>query len=222
MRRSAALALGHAGQPARDALPALLGVLGDARQSEETRKYAAEALANIDPNNADVVAGLLRTLAEKGNCRVRHRVVWALARLKDFEQPGVVEGLANTLADSDPQARLLRYEAAKTLAIKLGSRVPDRTLDVLLEALKDESIRIYQGTSAKVSSSGAEARTGEAQVKETGAGDWRRVVALSLANIGRRARRPEIVAALKKLSTDSPDQEARKAARTALEILDKD
>jgi HEAT repeat protein len=209
------------GPAARRALPALIKALGPG-ENEEVRKYAAEAVSNIDPNDPDAVAALLRVLREPGNYHVRHRVVWALEQLKKFEQPGVVEGLANTLVEEGRDARLLRYEAAKVLALKLGERVPDAVIDVLLEALRDNDIKIYQGTGAQVSSSGAEARTGQAQVKETGYGDWRRVVAVALGNIGGRARRPEILEGLKKLSEDSFDETARKFAREALRRLEKE
>jgi HEAT repeat protein len=219
VRRGAALALGELGPRAQPALPALLKAL-DPGENEEVRKCAAEALSNIDPNDPNVVAALVRVLAEQGNYRVRHRVVWALERLQKFEQPGVVEGLANTLLETGPDARLLRYEAAKTLALKLGPRVPGKTIDVLLEALRDNNIKIYQGTGARVSSSGTEARTGPAQVKESGFGDWRRVVAIAFARIGERARRPEVLEGLRKLSEDSFDEATRKAAKDALRVLE--
>jgi HEAT repeat protein len=220
VRRSAALGLGNMGAKARPALPALLQAL-DPAEDEDVRKFAAEALSNVDPNDPDVVAALLRVLGEPGNYGVRHRVVWAVERLKEFEQPGVVRALAETLLESGPEARLLRYEAAKVLALKLGPRVPDRVLDVLLEALGDEHIKIYLGTGAKVSGAGTEARTGQAQLKEAGVGDWRRVVAIAFAKIGTRARqRPEVLPGLRKLAEDSFDPETRKVARLALRQLE--
>ncbi len=221
VRRSAAVGLGRLGTAAAGARPALTGLLADPAQPEEVRKYAAEALADIDPNHPEVVAALLKVLGEKGNYPVRHRAVWTLARLKEINQPAVVEALTKTLAETAPEARLLRYEAATTLAAGLGPRTPDKALDVLLEALKDSEVKIYQGTGTKVSSTGSGAGAGEAQVKEQGAGDWRRAVALALARVGRRANRPDIRAALRKVQEGSFDPEARKAAGLALEALGK-
>jgi HEAT repeat protein len=221
VRRSAAGALGTMGRAARPAVPALVKLLLDTKEQEEVRKYAAEAIANIDPNDPSALAGLLQVLAEKGNYRVRHRVVWALARLNDFEQENVLRGLAGTLLEDEPDARLLRYEAAKTLALKLGERVPDKTIDVLLEALRDTNVRIYKGTDYKIGSGGSE-KTGETQVKETGAGDWRRIVAVALVRIGKRAaKRPEIMSGLEKMANESFDPEAKKDAAEALEYLKK-
>jgi HEAT repeat protein len=226
VRLSAALALGRMGPQASKALPALVKVL-DPSQPEDVRKFAAEAIANIGPDDPQALAALLSVFGEKGNYYVKHRAVWALARLKDFEKREVVQALASALYESAPEAKLLRYEAAKTLALKLGPRVPDKTLDVLLEALRDNGVRIYQGTGAKVSSGGTEARTGEAEVKQTGAGDWRRIVAVALARVGperiasEKERGPKIIEGLKQMAKDSPDEEARKAAEAALDVLKK-
>jgi HEAT repeat protein len=230
VRGRAALALGRIGSTARAAIPELVRALEpidteqarqDPAKAEEVRKYAAEALGYIDPQAPEVVKGLLRLLNEKGAYRARHRAIWALERLREFEQPGVVEAMAKTLFDDSEQARPLRYEAAKVLALRLGERVPDKTLEVLLEALRDKNLKIYKGTGASVSGSGAEAKTGQTSVKETGEGDWRRVVAEAVARVGKRAAKPDLLAALEKVAEESVDEDARKAARDALRELRK-
>ena len=58
-------------------------------------------------------------------------------------------------------------------------------------------------------------------MKESGEGDWRKVVALALGRMGRqRAGKPEVIDGLKKLAEDSFDPEAREAAKKALKVLD--
>jgi HEAT repeat protein len=166
-----------------------------------------------------VVAALLRVLEEPGNIRVRHRALWALERLREFERDGVVKAIASTLFEDGPEAKLLRYEAAKVLALHLKDRAPDKTVDVLVEALADQGVRIYKGTGTKVSGGAAEARTGTTSVKESGEGDWRQVVALALGQMGPKAKRPEVLDGLKKLADDSFDPDARKAAKLALDVL---
>jgi HEAT repeat protein len=218
VRRCAALGLGNLGPRGRSAVPALIKALRPA-EDEEVRKFAAEALGNIDPNDSAVIAALLPLLEEKEHYRLRQRIVWYLEHLEDFEQPGVVAGLTRVLAERAPAARLLRYEAAKVLALKLRKRVPDEAFDVLLEALRDNTIKIYRGTGAKVSGSGTEARSGQAEVREAGAGDWRTIVAIAFVRIGDRSKRPEVLDGLKKLAQDSFDPETRRVARKALEVL---
>jgi HEAT repeat protein len=220
VRRLAALALGRMGPLAKSAVPELIKALA-ASEPEEVRKYAAEALSNIDPNDADAVAALIRMLGEDPSWRVRHRVVWALEKVKNFEQEELLKAMASNLGDEAQETRLLRYEAAKALALRLGPRIPDKVLDVLLEALRDTNVKIYTGTGSKVTG-GGEARTGETQVKETGEGDWRRIVAIALARVGKRAAaRADIMEALEKLANDSFDPTAKAAATNALTVLKK-
>src|SRR5262249_51191760 len=132
VRRLAALALGRMGKLAKSAVPELIKALA-ASEPEEVRKFAAEARSNIDPDDPDAVKALIQLMAEDPSWRVRHRVVWALEKVKNFEQEGLVQAMASNLTDETPETRLLRYEAAKALALRLGPRIPDKVLDVLLE-----------------------------------------------------------------------------------------
>src|SRR5262245_54344230 len=219
VRRGAAVALSRMGPAAREALPDLIKSLTNAAETDEVRKYAGEAISAIDPNDRDVVAGLLKVLQEKGNGGVRPRGIWGLSRVKNFQEPGVIEGLTRMLSETGPEAKFLRYESAVTLAVRLKDKVPEQVFGVILEALGDSTVLVYTGTGAKVNTGASESRTGGTQVEETGEGDWRAEVAKAVGQIGRKANRKEIVDALKKVEKDSFDPEARKSATAARKAL---
>jgi HEAT repeat protein len=219
-RRSAAIALAKLREKAKDAVPALIAALDPSEnKNEQVRMYVAEALGNIDPDDKRVVAAMLKVLGESQSYLVRHRAVWALERLKEFQQPGVVQALSHILIERGADAKLLRYEAAKVLAMRMDDRVPDRTVTVLLEALRDDKVFIYGGTFGKVGAT-REGDVGASDVKATGAGDWRRVVALAVEKIGReKAGTDEVLKELKKVAQTSPDPAARMAADNAFKEL---
>lgn len=219
IRRSCAIGLGRMGVNAKDAIPALLAVMDEKEKNEPVRMFAAEAIASIAPDDRRVLPATLRVLAEHNNYLVRHRAIWILERLQVFDQPGVVEALEGILIESGAKAKLLRYEGAKVLALRMGPKSPERTLKVLLEALQDEKVFIYGGTFAQISATG-EGDAGTADVRSTGQGDWRRVAALVLKQIGKeRAGTPEILEALKNVSKTSPDPDARRLAAEAYREL---
>lgn len=222
IRRSAAVGLAKLGPKAKEAVPPLLAALSPAENPEEkVRMYCAEALANIDPNDPRVVKAMLKLLDEVNNYLVRHRAIWALERLRDFEQPGVVDALARVLIERGNEAKLLRYEAAKVLAVRMDERAPRRTLTVLLEALGDDKVFIYSGTVGQVGAT-KEGDAGAADVRSTGAGDWRRVVALAAPKLGKQltgSEKDEMLKALEKVAKTSPDAEARAAADDAFKEI---
>jgi HEAT repeat protein len=218
VRRGAALCLARIGPDAREAIPTLLKMMQPG-EPDEVRMFVAEALANIDPDEAEVVKTLIRVLQERENWAVRHRATWALKRLKDLQRPGVVEALTRLLGEKEPEARVIRYEAAHALGMRLGDRAPDRTIDVLLEVLRDRDLLIYTGARANVRGGGSEQGNAEAKVGTSAAGDWRREGAKALARIGTRAARPEVIEALKRLAAESEDPSARDAAKAALKVL---
>src|SRR5207302_6453866 len=94
---------------------------------------------------------LLRLLKEDTNWRVRQRAVWALARLEDPERAGAYSALDAVLHETDPETRLVRYDAAVALGVLLGPRASDRLSDGLQALLEDRQIQLYSGTDAKVS-----------------------------------------------------------------------
>ena len=69
VRMSAAEALGHAGQVARTAVPALIDRVTDPREDLLAREFAISALAKIDPGNAAVEDALVYTISD-GNLRI--------------------------------------------------------------------------------------------------------------------------------------------------------
>jgi HEAT repeat protein len=220
VRRGAAVALARIREPARSALPALVKRLTDTSEDDEVRKYAGEAIAAIDPNDAEVLPGLLKVLQEKECWGARQRCIWALSHLNDFRQPGVVEGMTRLLSESGPRAKFLRYESAVTLAVRLKADVPDAVFDVMKEALADTTVMVYTGAGAKVSTGTSESKMGGTEVEDTGTGDWRSEVAKAIRAIGPKAgKRPEIVEGLEKVKKESPDPEAKKAADEALKAI---
>jgi HEAT repeat protein len=218
VRATAALGLSRIGLPARSAIPALIHAL---RPDEDiqVRGFAAEALSAIDPDHPDAVAALVKTLEVHDSPRVQHPCIWGLAKLRMFEQPGVVPALTRAMSEPGPEFTLLRYEAANALALGMGRRIPDKALDVLAEALRDDTIQLYTGTGVKVQSSANEGRRGAAQVRSTGEGDWRVQVARALLAVGRRANRKDILDGLDHVARRSPDPRAREGAKIVLESL---
>jgi HEAT repeat protein len=214
VRRNAALGLGRIGQKASAAVPTLAKLL-DAKEPEEIRVFAAEALGQISPEVEPVIPTLLHHLREDGNWRVRQRAVWALARLNDPEKAGVLPALLAVLSETDFETRLVRYDSAIVLGILMGPRAPDKVVDVLLALMKDPQIQIYSGSDAKVTSAGSEAGRGKATVTPNLSGDCRGLAAKSLGFIGRKANRPEIIRILKD-AAQSPDAGVREVAEEAL------
>jgi HEAT repeat protein len=215
VRRNAALALGRIGKKAELAVPMLARTLAANTEPDEIRMFAAEALWQISPAIEPAVPTLLRLLKEESNYRLRQRAVLALAHLENPERPEVMSALIAVLSETDPESRLVRYDAAVVIGILLGPRAPENTVDVLLEYLRDKKIQIYTGSDAKVSSTGREARTPETAVTQNFAGDCRYQAALALGRIGPGANRPEIIRILKE-AAQTPDPKVRQAAADAL------
>jgi HEAT repeat protein len=162
---------------------------------------------------------MLKVLGESKNYSVRHRAVWALEWLKEFQQPGVVQALTRVLIERGQEAKVLRYEAAKALAMRLDDRVPDKAVDVLLEALRDDKVYTYRGTFGKLEAT-REGAVGGADLKAAGEGDWRRVVALALEKIGKeKAGTEEVLKELKNVARTSRDPAAREAANNVYKEL---
>jgi len=208
VRRNAALDLGHMRGFAAPALKDLAELLKDPKgQPNDVRLYAAEAIAYIGHDARDklpqVLPALLEVIARDPSWQVRQRAVWALAGLEDIEKkpPDVVAALTAVLDETDVNSRLVRYEAAVLLGIRLGPKVPPKTIVVLVANLKDQTIRIYGGAATKVPSTG-EDRKGDAS--------W--LPAMALKNIGAKALEN---------ATQSKDENVRNAAKEALKLIQK-
>jgi hypothetical protein len=99
---------------------------------------------------------------------------------------------------------MVRYDCAYLLGMFQEAATPEKTLDVLLEFLKDPEIKIYDGVT------GGPARLKEGEnpnakdTQEVGKDDGRIMAVDALARVGaeRLARRPDIVAQLRALHSD--------------------
>jgi len=95
-RLRAAKDLGRLGWLAREALPALVGVLRD--DEAKVREAAAQAVGQMGPEALPALTGML-THTDK---YVRRNAVWALGRLGPVARPAL-PALCRVLADPDPR-----------------------------------------------------------------------------------------------------------------------
>lgn len=226
VRRNCALALAHIGPDAKDALPDLVTVLkSDAPL--EVRHYCAEALFELGAENEPALPDILTVLAKNepdppgaGRYMVgpmRQRCImcfWHTQKLSDE----AVSVLTKVLDEKGDNSLMVRYDAARILAEKLGDNAPDKAGDWLLHMLRNDSLVIYKSTDAKVSG-GGEASTGTSKVQANTGGDARFLAAHSLGMMGTKASgRQEIVDELKK-AANAKDDKLREEARNALKRL---
>jgi HEAT repeat protein len=229
-RRNAALALGRIWEPADRSLQARLApqvklvvrpliALLDPREPEKVRRYAIEALQSIGPLAEEAVPELLRVLQKDASVEVRVKSVMALGT-QGIERIKAVPALEAVLLEKERATVLVRYNAAVVLGMELGERVNEKTLAVLQEALFDNGLLIYTGSSAKVTGAGAEAKGGDSEVTSNEEGDGREIIAKALASIGPRAARPRIIEGLEDAAR-SHSESVRKAADKALRAIKK-
>jgi HEAT repeat protein len=226
-RRNCALALAHIGADAKDALPDLVAVLkSDA--PIEVRHYCAEALFELGTENEPALPDILTVVAknEPDPLGARQHMVgpmrqrcimcfWHTQQLPEDSIPVFTK----ILDEKGDNSLMVRYDAARLLAEKLGENAPDKAGDWLLHMLRNESLVIYKSTDAKVSG-GGEASTGTSKVQANTGGDARFLAAHSLGMMGTKASgRPEIVAELKKAAAEAKDDRLREEARNALKRL---
>jgi HEAT repeat protein len=227
-REYAALALGGIGPHAEAAIPTLIDIVADSKEKSATRIEAAVALSRIGPAPAAVagVPTLLRVLGDPvQDSKVRERIVWSLRAHKNDRQtlttmyPTFTKVLAEARHESTP---MLRYDCAYMLGMLQAQEAPPQVLGVLLEFLKDETIKIFDNKKSSVGGTGQESATGKANVKELGKGDGRVMAVHALARVGaaRVRQRPEIVQQLRVLA-DDPDVngDLREACKNLLKSL---
>jgi HEAT repeat protein len=209
VRRNAALALSRIGPPARGAIADLARALRPEEPNAEVRRFAAEALAHIgkttDPATAREVEALLlakalppllEALQHDKDRDVRQRTVWALFHIQDPEKANIVGPLTRVLGETGDESTMVRYDAARCLALRMGPRAPAKAVDVLLDMLRDQRLRVYIGTDAKVSG-GGEGQSGDSRTAANLGFDARFLAAQALAHIGNpRANRKEVIDAL--------------------------
>lgn len=234
VRRNAVLALANAAgvvrewpeDEARPVVRKLAAVLKGARK-DDARKFAAEALYRIGfPLIEAALPELEVAIRADPSLVVRQRAIWAFLDLDDLRRMRGVEGALldiltgkdTSLQGKDPgRVKMVRYDAARTLAQTLRHRSPDVVIDTLERMLRDTEIRVYNQSRADVQGA-SESAGGRSKVERDLGGDARFMAAFSLAQIGRPARRPGIVEGLKQL-VDSPDPTTRRHARDALRSI---
>jgi HEAT repeat protein len=152
VRANAALALGSIGKASAKAVPALVRLLSDRKQDDKVRLNACYALQRIGavPAAEAAIPSILEVIADQRNSyTVRERSVSALRvhHQKFGENPAILKGLTGLLSEpKNQQSRMLRYDAAYLLGMIWGPKAPAKTLDVLLDYLKDDTIEIYLTT----------------------------------------------------------------------------
>ena len=131
----------------------------------------------------------------------------ALSGVQDLEKAGVVPVLETVLKETDKESKLVRYEAAVLLGVRLGPKAPDKVLDILLENLNDRDIKIYHDGLPK-----------QDGIQEVTEGDARWLPAMALERIGPKAKREDIMNSLKE-AAQSKDEKVSKWAERALQKI---
>jgi len=137
---------------------------------------------------------------------VRERVIWALrphnVALRTL--PGVIPAFVKVLGEKrQPGVKMLYYDSAYMLGMLEGPKAPDKTLDVLLDFLREpeNAVQIYVGKKATGGGSTAEAKAADIKVQETGMGDGRIMAVNALERIGDRvAARNDIIQELRSIA----------------------
>jgi HEAT repeat protein len=144
VRRAAAVALGKSGDP--NCLDTLRGV-AKKDQDENVRQAASQAAARLEmsPDNIAILRALeigeaesvvergplaipyLTTLLTAGDQKVRNSAVWVLGKIGS---PDVISPLGKLLGASEPYT-------CRAVVIALGKINDERTVDLLVEALRD-------------------------------------------------------------------------------------
>jgi HEAT repeat protein len=216
-RRNAALALTRIGENAADAVRDLAEVLKP-EEPTEVRQFAAEALARIGhPATSSVANELLGAIEKDPDPTVRQRATWALFTFPDLNAINAVPVLIKSLQDKRRESTMVRYDTARILARRLGGNAPPETLDVLLDMLRDTNIRVYNQTDAKVKT-GGEPGAGQATTKTNIGGDARFMACEAIEKMGRKANRPDVIAALEE-AQKAEDGRVRETATKALEAI---
>ena len=129
------------------------------------------------------------------------------------------EVLTALLSDETLQQHLLvRYDAARVLAVNLRDKAPAKAVDVLLHMLTNKELKIYHGTDASVTNIGAEGTKGASKIDPNVSGDARFLAAIALGQMGTRANRKDVIKALKDAETDK-DERLRQEAEKALKAI---
>jgi HEAT repeat protein len=200
-RQAAAAALGTLGAQGASAQPTLLRMLCDPKEDGAVRAEAAVALSVIGrglttagnaPEGSKIIPKLVEIIQDAGNpVPVRERTLWVLRQYpKELtDRKDLFKALSQATAEpAGKENKMLRYDAAFMLAAFWREKAPKAALDVLLEFLKDNTVKIFQGAG-------------------NAGGDGRVMAILALRRIGPDVvrRRPDIMRQVGALR-NSPDR----------------
>jgi HEAT repeat protein len=223
VRRNAAVSLAQIGPPSKQALGDILQALrySDAEADAKylsIRPLAAEALAKIGyPGVEPAIPTILKIIQADPDPLVRQRCLWALFDVQELDKYKITPVLTATLDETTPDSLLLRYDAARVLALRLESRAPDKTADVLLDMLTDAKLQQFKGTNTNSTGVGSEGSAKTTVNVEQG-GDARYMAAEALGWLGRKANRPDVVKALQEATQDK-DVNLKTKAAEALKLI---
>jgi HEAT repeat protein len=174
------------------------------------------------PDNEEALPAVLEAIRTDPDPTVRQRCVWALFNLSDLGRFGADKVLAAALeekGDTPEAGVMVRYDAARCLANRLGAKAPDRTADVLLHMLKNRTLVVFNRTEAKVEGAGSEARPGQAGVREDTGDDARYMAAEALGWLKEAAsRRKDVLDALREAARDKNEKLRDKAEKALKEL----
>ncbi|HTU89168.1 MAG TPA: protein kinase [Gemmataceae bacterium] len=215
LRNLAALAIGRIGAAAQSAVPTLAKML-NSNEPLEVRQSVAESLVKIKyPLNEAALPAIIKAIEKDQDDRVRQFCTVALSAVnpvEKFRKLGADKALTKLLSEKGDESSNLRFDVARTLAYVLRDKAPDKTVEVLLRFLDNDKIKVYRGTDIKLSDG--------RPVPQPNLGDDARFMAAeALGMLGNKAaRRPEVVAALRK-AAKSEDRKLKEAARKAQKDL---
>jgi HEAT repeat protein len=205
VRRACCVALvrynGDTGKPAIAALVEAMKPGGKSdKASEEVRVLAAEAIARIGaPASRSAIPAIRDALINDKNQQLRHRCIWAGFGVEDLEKAELVGPLTDVMKEAGESKRIMRYDAARVLAFGLKDKAPDRAVELLLQMLADDKLKLT--------------------TPSEGASDVRFAAATALAWLGKKAKDDkEVIDALRKAARDK-DPALKKEAEKALKDL---
>jgi hypothetical protein len=212
-------------------VPALVDRVVDNSENAEVRVAAAMSLQFIGHcEEATKAMSRLASVVDDTNqpVRVRERILWAM-RVHGSDLVGnsqVVHALTKVLTEEklkDPAngGKMLRYDSAYLLSVyNRVAKAPDEVFPVLLDFLKDPTVRIFTGINTKISGVKEGGGQSQAGVKEQGGHDGRVMVIQALEQLGykRAAEQPAIMQTLREMrdGTLVVDQNLRDAATKLL------
>jgi len=218
VRENAAISLANIGPPAATALPQILQAIhgNDDAKYATVRVRAAEALTNMHmPGIQPAIPAVLKLIQSDPDPRVRQLCVESLFGVEDLRGNHITPVLTALLDETAPETALLRYDAARMLAAKLTTDAPDKTIDVLLDMLKNKELVQFNGTNTQATGVGTEGAGGKTTVSEAKGGDARYMAAEALGWMGRKANRPDVLKALNDAARDD-DADLKAKAKEAL------